>query len=101
MERQIRGSAVGCMLHVNACCRQASFVGLNLLCLPGRARGGCVNNTSQPSRRHRGNGARFVHTRRAAEGARAPDSWRPSTAARPLSAHAARWAGARPPPRQL
>ncbi|GBP45686.1 hypothetical protein EVAR_35955_1 [Eumeta japonica] len=24
VERQIRGSAVGCMLHVNACCRQAS-----------------------------------------------------------------------------
>ncbi|GBP19710.1 hypothetical protein EVAR_8870_1 [Eumeta japonica] len=24
VKRQIRGSAVGCMLHVNACCRQAS-----------------------------------------------------------------------------
>ncbi|GBP58640.1 hypothetical protein EVAR_38879_1 [Eumeta japonica] len=24
VERQIRGSAVGCMLHVNACCRQRS-----------------------------------------------------------------------------
>ncbi|GBP04344.1 hypothetical protein EVAR_6545_1 [Eumeta japonica] len=24
VERQIRGSAVGCMLNVNACCRQAS-----------------------------------------------------------------------------
>ncbi|GBP38205.1 hypothetical protein EVAR_18084_1 [Eumeta japonica] len=24
VERQIRGSAVGCMLHVNTCCRQAS-----------------------------------------------------------------------------
>ncbi|GBP87197.1 hypothetical protein EVAR_64647_1 [Eumeta japonica] len=25
VERQIRGSAVGCMLRVNACCRQASI----------------------------------------------------------------------------
>ncbi|GBP93308.1 hypothetical protein EVAR_66541_1 [Eumeta japonica] len=26
VERQIRGSAVGCMLHGNACCRQASTI---------------------------------------------------------------------------
>ncbi|GBP27903.1 hypothetical protein EVAR_14093_1 [Eumeta japonica] len=26
VERQIRGSSVGCMLHVNACCRQASIM---------------------------------------------------------------------------
>ncbi|GBP77544.1 hypothetical protein EVAR_98997_1 [Eumeta japonica] len=31
VERQIRGSAAGCMLHVNACCGQASIMDLREL----------------------------------------------------------------------